>query len=170
MTLAGKNATLWSRPGFLARRLHQIHVAVFLEECAEVQLTPIQWGIMTVVAGMPGLGHMEIAEQIGLDRSNVSEVIGRLVERKVLRQRPNPRDRRRKSISLTDHGRALMARFERRVQRSQDRLLEPLAETERRTFVELLQRIVDRNNELSRAPLRFEMRGEPEEARASRSG
>ena len=36
---------LWSRPGFLVRRLNQIHYAMFFEECAESGITPVHSGI-----------------------------------------------------------------------------------------------------------------------------
>ena len=32
---------LQERPGFLIRRLHQIHVALFMEECAAESITPM---------------------------------------------------------------------------------------------------------------------------------
>jgi hypothetical protein len=68
-----QNETLWGRPGFLARRLHQIHVAIFLETFADLGVTPIQWGVMTVVRSQPGLGYGEIASAVGIDPSNASD-------------------------------------------------------------------------------------------------
>jgi hypothetical protein len=32
---------LWGRPGYLLRRLHQIHYALFFEECAGFDITPV---------------------------------------------------------------------------------------------------------------------------------
>ena len=50
-----EHTSLWSRPGFLVRRLHQIHVAMFMEELAEDQVTPIQYGVMSILVDKPGL-------------------------------------------------------------------------------------------------------------------
>jgi hypothetical protein len=33
-------ADLWSRPGYLVRRMHQIHVGLFWEECHRYDITP----------------------------------------------------------------------------------------------------------------------------------
>ena len=33
---------LWSRPGYLVRRLNQIHYALFFEECKTQNVTPVQ--------------------------------------------------------------------------------------------------------------------------------
>ena len=38
---------LWQRPGFLIRRLNQIHVALFFESCKGFEITPVQYGLLT---------------------------------------------------------------------------------------------------------------------------
>ena len=75
--MAKKMKVVWSRPGFLVRRLHQIHMAIFLE-CADEQVTPIQWGIMTIVEGRPGVGHVEIAEELECTLRTVERKLGRI--------------------------------------------------------------------------------------------
>src|SRR6266496_2668773 len=44
---------LWGRPGFLIRRLHQIHYGLFFEECGHATITPLQFGMLTVLAEHP---------------------------------------------------------------------------------------------------------------------
>jgi hypothetical protein len=41
---------LGQRPGFLVRRLHQIHLALFAEECKAFGVTPAQYSILTAAA------------------------------------------------------------------------------------------------------------------------
>jgi MarR family transcriptional regulator, lower aerobic nicotinate degradation pathway regulator len=151
-----KTKVIWSRPGFLVRRLHQIHMAIFLKECADEQVTPIQWGIMTIVESTPGVGHVEIAEELGLDRSNVANVVDRLTRRGLLKQTVSKLDRRKRSISITAEGRKVTAAFEPKARRAQRRLLDVLSAEERQSFMRLLLRLVEHNNELSRAPIRYE--------------
>jgi DNA-binding MarR family transcriptional regulator len=151
-----KTKVIWSRPGFLVRRLHQIHMAIFLKECDAEQVTPIQWGILTILAENPGVGQVEIADELGLDRSNVANVVDRLIRRGLLKQATSTQDRRKKSIRITAAGRKLMHVFEPKARRAQRRLLELLSAEERRTFMSLLARLVDHNNELSRAPIRLD--------------
>src|SRR5579872_284415 len=45
---------LWSRPGYLVRRLHQIHTALFAEECKAFAITPVQYGLLTALLHFPG--------------------------------------------------------------------------------------------------------------------
>ena len=148
--------TIWSRPGFLIRRLHQIHVAIFLKECEKEQVTPIQWGILTIVAANPGVGLMEIGEELGLDRNNVANVVGRLARRRLLKQVVNKRDLRKKSISITAAGRKLMKSFEAKAWRAQRKALSALKPKDQRTFMALLLHLVEHNNELSRVPIRLD--------------
>ena len=151
---AYQNVTLWSRPGFLARRLHQIHVAIFLDLLAEQNLTSIQWGIMTVVAGQPGLGFGEIAQALGIERSNAADVCMRLAEKGIIALSASREDKRKKCAFLTKKGTNVMKRYGDLVNESQQRLLDPLNTAERKIFLGLLRRIVDHNNEFSRAPIR----------------
>jgi DNA-binding MarR family transcriptional regulator len=127
-----------------------------LKECAAEQVTPIQWGVLTIVATTSDVGHVEIADELGLDRSNVSNVVARLTRRGLLLQSGSKKDRRKKSIRITPAGRRLVSSFEPKAQRAQRKLLKMLSADERRTFMTLLRRLVEHNNELSRAPIRFE--------------
>jgi len=146
---------IWKKPGFLIRRLQQIQVAVFLSECAGIDITPVQWGILTIVAEYPGVGHIEISEELGLDRSNVANVVNRLVSRGMLKQKLSPTDRRKKDIILTKAGQKLIEQVESRALRAQRKILSPLSEGEVDVFVDLLTRLVRENNHLGRATLRL---------------
>jgi DNA-binding MarR family transcriptional regulator len=131
-------------------------MAIFLKECAAEQVTPIQWGILTIVKSQPGVGQVELAEELGLDRSNVANVVDRLTRRGVLKQTVSKLDRRKRSIAITPKGVTLMARFQPKAKRAQRRLLEVLSKQERQQFMSLLSRLVDQNNEFSRAPIRLD--------------
>jgi DNA-binding MarR family transcriptional regulator len=147
------NGFLWTRPGFLVRRLHQICVGIFVDECGDTGLTPIQWGILNVVERTPGLGYSAIAEKVGLDRSNTANVVRRLAERGWVTQEPSSTDGRMLCVVLAPAGRKLLTRMGPKLRRSQDRVFEPLSDEERRTFVSLLTRLIVHHNDSGRAPL-----------------
>ncbi|HUN39897.1 MAG TPA: MarR family transcriptional regulator [Acetobacteraceae bacterium] len=69
---------LMRRPGFLVRRLRQIHLALFAEECAAFELTPVQYGIMTAIRQQPGLDQMRLGEQVRIDHATIADVLARL--------------------------------------------------------------------------------------------
>lgn len=147
------NATLWNRPSFLARRFHQINVAIFLETCSEANLTPIQWGVMTVVADQSGLGYSEIALLAGIDRHNAADVAFRLKEKGIFKIAFSEADKRKACIYITKKGQKLIKQFEGRINQTQRMALEPLDPNERAVFLGLLKRILEHNNSRSRAPI-----------------
>ena len=72
---------LWGRPGYLLRRLHQIHYALFFEECAGFDITPVQYGLLTTLSLNPNLDQNSLARELGIDRTNVADVLNRLARR-----------------------------------------------------------------------------------------
>lgn len=146
---------IWNRPGFLIRRLQQISIAIFIGECAGIGITPVQWGVLAIVSGYPGVGQIEISEELGLDRSNVANVVGRLAKRGLLRQKVSPTDQRKKNIVITKTGQKLIEQVEKCMQGFQRKLLGPLTDREHAVFIGLLTRLVRENNHLGRATLRL---------------
>jgi DNA-binding MarR family transcriptional regulator len=147
---------LWSRPGFLLRRLNQIHYALFFEECREFNITPVQYGLLTALSIRGRLDQGSLGIELGIDRTNVADVLIRLEARGLLRREPDPTDRRAKLASLTPKGRQLTSRMFASMQRAQDRLLAPLSQKERDAFMTTLVRLIEANNAYGRAILRME--------------
>ena len=147
---------LWSRPGYLIRRLHQIHCALFLEECKASGLTPVQYGLLTALAVRGELDQVSLAEELGLDRTTAAEVLSRLAPRGLVARKPNPRDRRARLARITRRGRALTAAMFSGMQRAQDRMCAPLSQKERDVFMATLVRLIEANNEYGRVTLRID--------------
>ncbi len=148
------HTSLWDRPGFLVRRLHQIHVALFLEECAGDNITPVQYGLLSALLELGERDQATLAEEVGIDRTNVADVLDRLERRDLLTRTASERDKRMRLARLTDKGRAFVRKNRAAMQRAQERLLTPLADADRARFLELLRRMVEGNNDFGRAPLR----------------
>ena len=147
-------ARLWDRPGFLIRRLHQIHVALFLEECRTFDVTPVQYAVMTALSIAPGRDQITLARDAGIDRTNAADVLKRLAQRGLIERRQGAADRRVKLAYLTPEGEALTKRMEAAMLRAQERLVAPLGEADRARLMRSLAALVAANNEFSRAPTR----------------
>ena len=132
-------ARLYSRPGFLLRRAHQISAAVFEEECREVGLTPAQFGVLTVLQSHPGLGQSSLARALGFDKVTVLRVLRGLEARGFLVRRPAPDNRRNISVSLTAGGCAVLARAQKPAEKAHKRLLAPLDKAQQAQLMGLLQ-------------------------------
>ena len=147
-----KQADLSDLPGHLIRRLHQIAVAVFLQETESAGTTPVQFAALHAVAGTPGIDQRTLAGQIGLDTSTVAGVIDRLEARGLLGRTVSSSDRRVRQLMLTAEGLAALVDMQPAMLLAQERILAPLPRGERREFVRMLKTLVESNNELSRAP------------------
>lgn len=139
-------------PGHHIRRLHQIAVAIFLQEAEGTGVTPVQFAALQMVSNRPGIDQRTLARAIGLDTSTVAGVVDRLEARGLLQRNASPDDRRVRLLSATTEGAALLAEVVPAMQRAQERIVAPLPKAERSQFMRMLRTLVTANNELSRAP------------------
>ena len=137
-------------PGHLIRRLHQIAVSVFLREAREYKLTHVQYASLVAVEYAPGIDQSRLGKLVALDRQTVSDVVQRLCEKGLLERKQ--KDRRTSALFLTGAARALIQVMRTRLGVVDDIILEPLTLKERKQFMALLAKLVNVNNELSRAP------------------
>lgn len=144
---------LQERPGFLIRRLHQIHSALFAEECGAENITPVQYSILAALDQMNVAEQIVLSRAVGLDTTNVADVLARLERQKLVRRRVSAQDKRMKSVTLTEGGRVLLRRIDAGAARAHERTLEALAQKDRARFMRDLARLVASNNEISRTPV-----------------
>jgi MarR family transcriptional regulator, lower aerobic nicotinate degradation pathway regulator len=137
-----RDRSLRSRPGFLIRRMYQIHVALFMEECSDELITPVQYSVLTALEQLGTMDQATLARAVALDRTNVADVVARLDSRKLLKRRISPTDKRMMLSSLTEEGKLLLTRLEGAAQRASDRTIEALPLKERRAFVASLKRLI----------------------------
>ena len=135
------------QPGHLARRVHQLAVAVFVDEIGELALTPVQYSALQTVCDRPGIDQKTLATTIGCDTSTIGGVIDRLEAPGLVVRKVAPTDRRARQVSPTDAGRETVSAAVPRMLRAQQRLLEPLAPAAR-------TELIDANADLSQIPAR----------------
>jgi DNA-binding MarR family transcriptional regulator len=161
---------IYDKPGFLARRLQQIGVSIFLEETKDFDITPLQYGVMAAVRATPGVDQIGVSSKVGLDRTTVVGIVDRLERKALLARRPDPSDRRVRQLFLTPAGQQRLVEMRAATDRVQKRLLEPLGSKESAQFVDYLTRIIEHHNEDSRVPisdpaLRVTITGQDEESK-----
>lgn len=143
-------------PGSLIRRAHQIATSIFFEECAQYETTPLQHAVLWRVAHHAGLDQTTLARSIALDRTTTAKVVFALEKRGLVLRRTDERDRRTKRLFATQAGRDLAISMNRAVERARARIVAPLAASERKVFLALLRKVVERNNEFSRVPFAWD--------------
>jgi MarR family transcriptional regulator, lower aerobic nicotinate degradation pathway regulator len=147
---------VYSAPGYLFRRMQQIAVAIFVEECRDFDLTPVQYAALVAIHTHPGIDATRLSAVIAFDRSTLGNVIERLETKKLIERKSSPDDKRVKLLHMTRSGATLLRDIAPSVDRAQARMLEPLRPVDRRALMTLLAQLVDLNNEASRVPLRAE--------------
>lgn len=143
-------------PGHLIRRLNQISVAQFHEAMADLalDLTPVQFAVLSAVGGKPGIDQATVAGLIAHDRATTGKVVERLAAKGFMLRSTSEHDRRSKVLTLTSAGHGLLAQAKPAVQAIQTTILSGLSDTEQAQFVGLLDKAANAGNGLSRAPLR----------------
>ena len=143
-TPAPHHGVLWTRAGYLVRRLNQVHYALFFEECGAARMTPVQYGLLSALLTRPrGMDQNSLATELGLDRTTTSDVLRRLEERGLVSRSKSSVDKRMNIAKLTPVGRATTRALEASMARAQERLLEPLPASERERFMRNLVHLAE---------------------------
>jgi DNA-binding MarR family transcriptional regulator len=143
---------LYEHPGHLLRRAQQISVSIFYDEMGD-ELTPVQYAILSALATHSGIDQVSLAGLAAIDTSTGATVCARLEEKGLLERRVIPHNRRQRALTITAKGTHLLDALEPSARRLRDRLLAPLSTREQDQFMRLLAKLVNENNEHSRAPL-----------------
>jgi len=144
---------LYTAPGHLVRRLHQIAVSIFLEQTRGFRITPVQYSALMAIRAFPGIDQRGLARIIAFDRSTIGSVVERLERRGLITRETDRADRRYKALYLTPRGAQLLRDMQPAAIAVGEKLLAPLSERDRKTFMRIVAKTVHLNNALSRAPL-----------------
>ena len=145
---------LYDMPGHLIRRAQQISTALFAEECAEFDLTSVQYAALVAIRANPDVDATRLSALIAFDRSTLGNVLERLENKGWVIRGNSPADRRVKLLRVTLEGERLLRRVDPAVRRVQQRLVEHLTPADRARFLRLLAQLASVHNELTPAPLR----------------
>src|SRR2546421_6078506 len=102
---SGNSWPLGQRPGFLIRRLHQIHVALFQKRCAAFEITPLQYSLLSALAERGTADQSTLAADVALDRTTTTGALKRLQLRNFIERSIHHRDRRGPDFPPTKAGR-----------------------------------------------------------------
>ena len=153
-----KKIPLSSMPGHLLRRCQQIGVAIFLEACAEYDLTPLQFALLQALVNDGAQDQVTLGGATALDRTTIALLVRNLEQRGLLRRAKSRLDQRAKIVTISAAGKKLLKAALPAVEAAQQRILAPLSDVESRQLLKLLEKLAENNNALSRAPARAQRR------------
>jgi MarR family transcriptional regulator, lower aerobic nicotinate degradation pathway regulator len=148
---AGEGWPLSDRPGFLARRLYQIHVSLFSERCAAFRITPLQYSLLSELTVRGEADQTTLAHAIAVDRTTTTGALRRLEARGLVSRTTSFVDRRSQRCCLTDQGREVHAAMAEAVRQAHDATIAALTAPERTVFMDLLRKISAAHGQVSPA-------------------
>ena len=129
--------------GYNLRRAQVNIFADFARTMAGVQITPGQFGVLSLIGANPGLTQSALARAVGIERSTMVAVIDSLQARGLVERKPSPVDRRSNALILTDAGRALLDKLIPLVRGHERRLAAKLSADDKDRLIALLIKLID---------------------------
>ncbi|MGH8830705.1 MAG: MarR family winged helix-turn-helix transcriptional regulator [Polaromonas sp.] len=129
-------------PGHLIRRAQQLAVAIFMEETAGFDATPVQFAILNALMDDPGEDQITLSGRVAFDPATFGSVIGRLEAKGWVMRQADPGDKRRKLLWITPEGEQVALQMKRAVSRAQQRIVGPLDADERVQLGVLLGKLI----------------------------
>src|ERR1700694_711784 len=128
-------------PGYLLARLGESSRRRFHKALEPEGLHPRDFGVMTMVAAQPGMSQQPLHEETAIDPSSMVAVIDELEAAGLAERRPDPEDRRARTIFLTDRGEQTLPRVRARAGGVQREFFAALTAEELRTLHALLRKL-----------------------------
>ena len=137
-----KSFNFHDAPGHLIRRAQQLAVAIFMEETAGFDVTPVQFAILNALMDDPGEDQITLSGRVAFDPATFGSVIGRLEAKGWVQRQADPADKRRKLLWTTAEGEKVALQMKRAVSKAQQRIVGPLGVAERVQLSELLGKLI----------------------------
>lgn len=128
--------------GFLLRRAQQRHTAIFAARIGKNQLTPTQFATLAKIHDEGIVSQNKLGRLTAMDPATMQGVIARLLDRGFIARAPDPKDRRRALLRLTEAGRDAFRIAAPNGKSISKETLAPLDAKERAVFLRLLAKLV----------------------------
>jgi DNA-binding MarR family transcriptional regulator len=129
--------------GYVLRRAQLAVFQDFFKTFAPFDIRPAQFSVLTIIERNPGLTQSQVAEALGIKRTNFVGMLDALEARGLTERRPGARDKRSYALYLTADGQALMRKLKPVLKAHESRMIAKIGENGRDQLVALLHDIVD---------------------------
>jgi MarR family transcriptional regulator, temperature-dependent positive regulator of motility len=124
--------------GFLLRLLEARYVVLYQNVTRQSEITPRQFGVLIALYQHGPLTPSVLAERISCDRNTLSEMLKRMVARKLISKRNNAEDRRSIQVQIAAKGEAALLAVIPATAELQNVMLAPLRKEDRAHFLKCL--------------------------------
>ena len=130
-----------SLPSWLLGRAASRGRALVAEALAAEGMKMWHHVVLSAVRDLAPVAQADLGRGVRLDPKDLVGVLNDLQSAGLVLREPDPTDRRKNAVSLTDEGARLLKRCEKAAREANDELLAPLSAAERAQFMKLLIRI-----------------------------
>lgn len=130
----------------LGFHMRMANVAMYQDYSAtmsELGLTQKQFAVLELISANPGVGQIDIANQLSMDRATMMALVNRLEGRNLIERQPSAIDRRRQELRMTGDGAALLTHARRLQQEHEERFTNRFTPQELQFFIGALKRIYE---------------------------
>jgi DNA-binding MarR family transcriptional regulator len=117
--------------GWLLGQALHAHLGAARAAFADVPAGPRGYLVLRAAVEQSAHNQMEMARQLGIDRTVMVYLIDDLVTAGLVERRPDPADRRNRLVIATDAGRSRLAAAMAVLEGAEEQLLAPLTDAER---------------------------------------
>lgn len=135
----------------LLHRAGQCADELFAKKIGKTDLTPRQFAVLVVISKSEDLSQTALVDATGIDRSTLADIVRRLVERGLVARKRTKQDARMYAVRLSAAGRHAIEAAGPGAVATNDELLSSLPVSQRTTFVNALQKIVETMGPISSA-------------------
>jgi DNA-binding MarR family transcriptional regulator len=129
--------------GFLLSRASGLGVRTTNHALATHGLRVRQYSVLVLACDTPdGISQRDLAQTLGLDPSQVVQLVDELADSGLVERKPVPADRRTKLVAATDKGHSVRNEATERASAAMRKALRALTDDEEDTLRALLKRVV----------------------------
>jgi DNA-binding MarR family transcriptional regulator len=135
--------------GYLLRQAHAVHRQRMESALAELDLTPPQFAVLTMLRAYPGISNADLARLSFLTPQTVCVIVANLEKRRAVARRPHAIHGRIQHLDVTAAGLKLLSAARERVQKVERWLLDSLSPTQERAVRHWLASLATRHESTS---------------------
>jgi DNA-binding MarR family transcriptional regulator len=133
--------------GHLLRKAYQRHMAIFQQNVGDSQLTAVQFVTLCAVRDRGPSSLTELVKATAVDQATIRGIVERLKARDLITLEPDPEDRRKVIISLSDAGRQRIEETVPNAARISELTMSKLNPAERVAILFLLRKLIEDGEE-----------------------
>jgi len=133
--------------GHLLRKAYQRHMAIFQQNVGDSQLTAVQFVTLCAVRDRGPSSLTELVKATAVDQATIRGIVERLKARDLITLEPDPEDRRKVIVTLSDAGRQRIEETVPNAARISELTMSKLNPAERVAILFLLRKLIEDGEE-----------------------